>query len=111
MSKRIYIVETKDHSGWWAILAEGALLVFLKYVLILAIVAATIWLVVEYDKNKKAKEASKPCEEMMAGFRAAHADMLYDMEAPTQLLTEGMRVWGDPEHYINDYDDGMRNWR
>jgi hypothetical protein len=95
MSKRTYLVETKDRSDWWAVLVAAALFVFWKYILIaiaIAVAIAIIYIGHEYDRRRKIKAVP------------------YEEEMPTTLTTEGMRVWGNPEHYLDDYDDGLRDW-
>ena len=101
MAKTVYVVDQrKDRSEWLVILAAGAMIVFWKYILLVAICMAVSWLLVQtYLKISEIKFERKVKQE-----RAW-------MDAPTKLITEGLRVWGNPEHYLNDYDDGLRQWQ
>ena len=101
MAKTVYVVEQrKDRSEWLIILAAAAMIAFWKYILLAAICMAVSWLLVHaYLKLRKIKFKVKAKKE-----RAW-------MDAPTKIITEGLRVWGNPEHYLNDYDDGLRQWQ
>jgi hypothetical protein len=101
MGKTIYVVEQrKDRSEWLVIFAAAALIAFWKWILVACIILATSWFLVHgYHWLEEAKVQK----------RAKQARIL--MDAPTKLITEGMRVWGNPEHYLDNYDDGMREWR
>jgi hypothetical protein len=101
MVKRMYVIEEKkDRSGWWVILVAAFFVAYWNIVLIIGISMLVAYLLVQCYRWNKTRQAQKKAE-------AANAWM----DAPTQLLTEGMRVWGNPEHYVHDYDDGMRHWR
>jgi hypothetical protein len=96
MARTIYVVDQrKDRSEWWVILAAGAILALWKYILVVSVTLAAIWLLYKATLWVGAAKANKREHDLM--------------NAPTQLMTSGMRVWGNPEHYI-DYDDGMRDW-
>jgi uncharacterized membrane protein len=98
MSKRYVIEEQKDRSGWWIILVAGFLLAYGYAILIAAIITALIALAILGWVLYRRRQQAKQVEETRAY-----------MDAPTKLITEGMRVWGDPEHYL-DHNDGMREW-
>lgn len=105
MSRKVYVVEQrKDRSGWLVTLAAAAMIAWWKYILIAALVVtflvAIIWLTHKMAPGLKRIPAKKRVKKQRAL-----------MDAPTQLITEGMRVWGNPEHYLDNYDDGMRGWR
>lgn len=99
MSKRYVITEEKDHSGWWIILIAAFLVAYGYVILIAAILAGVALLGYLFWKWYQPRRKIKQVEESNNY-----------VDAPTRLLTEGMRVWGDPEHYLNNYNDGMREW-
>lgn len=99
MSKKYVITEEKDHSGWWIILVAAVLVAYGHVILIAGISIGIAWLGYQLWKWYKPRRKAKQVEEANAW-----------VYAPTQLITEGVRVWGDPEHYLDDYDDGMREW-
>lgn len=103
MSKKYVVVEQEDRSSWWIILVAAFLVAYAKFMLTLAIIItvaiAITWLVPQYIKWRKSRLEVKKVVEINAL-----------MDAPTKLITEGMSVWGDPEHYLDDFDDGLRSW-
>jgi hypothetical protein len=99
VSKKYVITEQKDHSGWWVILVAAFLVAYGKEILAIAVITGAIYLAYRLWKWDNSRQRVKQVEEIPAW-----------QDAPTRLLTEGMRVWGDPEHYLNDHNDGMREW-
>jgi hypothetical protein len=100
MSKKYVITEQKDHSGWWIILIAAFLVAYGYVILAFVIAVGVSWLGYQLWKWYKPRRKVRQVEESN-----------YYLDAPTQLITEGMRVWGDPEHYLDNYNDGMRDWR
>lgn len=103
MSKRYVITEEKDRSGWWIILI-AAFLVAYGYVIlwisiITGVLCGVVWLGYQWWKWYQPRRKARQVEESNAW-----------MFEPTQLITEGIRVWGNPEHYLDNYDDGMGEW-
>lgn len=104
MSKEIYVIQKrKDRSEWLIILAAAAMIAFWKWILIAAITMAVFLCIVKsYPYLKRIRFNKKA--------NLLHNAKFDEIEEPTKLITEGMWVWGDPEHYLNDHDDGMRGW-
>ena len=98
MSKKYVIKEEKDSSGWWTILVAAILVAYGYVILWIAISVGVALLGYQLWKWYKPRRKVKRVEQS------------YYVDPPTRLITEGMRVWGDPEHYIDDYNDGMREW-
>jgi hypothetical protein len=99
VSKRYVITEEKDHSGWWIILVAAFLVAYGKAILVGAITAGILFLAYQLFKWYRKHQAVQQVEEA------------YNyVDPPTKLITEGMYVWGNPEHYLDNYDDGMREW-
>jgi hypothetical protein len=109
MGKTVYVLEQrKDRSEWWVVVGAATLIVTYKYILVAGIVLVTTWLLYHgYQRLGNARVHNKVKYE--SDRRTKEARDL--MDAPTQLITEGMRVWGNPEHYLDNYNDGMRDWR
>ena len=99
MSKQYVITEKKDHSSWWIILVAAFLVAYGEAIMIGALIAGVCYLGFQIWKWYQSRRQAKQVEEQDAWI-----------DAPTKLITEGMYVWGNPEHYINDYNDGMREW-
>jgi len=99
VSARYVIKEEKDHSGWWIILIAAFLVAYGYIILIAAISAGILLLGYKLWQLHQSRRKIKQVEEENAY-----------MYAQTQLITEGMRVWGNPEHYMDNFNDGMREW-
>ena len=65
MAKTVYVVDQrKDRSEWLVILAAGAMIVFWKYILLVAICMAASWLLVQtYLKLREIKFERKVKQE------------------------------------------------
>jgi hypothetical protein len=99
MSKQYVITEQKDHSNWWIILVASIIVAYGTYILYGAIAVVVCFIVYQLLKWDHSRKEAKRAEEAKA--------WMYD---ETKLITEGMPIWGCPEHYLDNYDDGMREW-
>jgi threonine/homoserine/homoserine lactone efflux protein len=97
VSKKYVIKEEKDHSDWWVILVAAFIVAYGYVIITVATILGILYLAYLFWKWYQPRR--KQVEETNNYF-----------DPPTRLITEGMRVWGNPEHYLHDYEDGMREW-